>query len=89
MADFEKHYATFGGGHEYSGCYVEIISESHHTAILFMMKAHGSRWSGDAYTAERFAGQIERYGMQKLATVRQREATIGDVPFFDVVRDSA
>ncbi|QPC87083.1 hypothetical protein GA830_10285 [Mesorhizobium sp. NBSH29] len=82
IADQERHYATFDASHEYSGCYVEIISESHHTARLFMMKAHGSRWSQQVYSAEWLAGHA---GFYRLATVMQRATIGGGTVLFDVV----
>ena len=81
----QPFFATFGVGQEYAGCYVEIHAENTHCARIFMIKAHGQRWSM-VYTAEQFKGQAERYHLMKLAVVRQRQTMPGDEPFFDVDR---
>lgn len=79
-------FATFGTGHAYSGCYVEIIAEDHHAARAHMIREHGERW-GTLYVGEKFTWQIDRFGLVKMVTVRQREGYPNDRPFFDVVKD--
>lgn len=82
-----RFFATFGTGQEYAGCYVEILAEDHHTARVFMIKAHGTRWSS-VYDEADFDGQIEKWGLMKLCTVQQRPCQPNAEAFFDVVREN-
>ena len=81
----QPFFGTFGTGQEYAGCYIEIHAENHHAARSFMITAHGRRWSM-VYSADEFRGQAEKYGLMKLAVVRQRPTGPRDKPYFDVDR---
>lgn len=82
-----RFYATFGVGQRYAGFYVEIHAEDHHAARIFMIDAHAHRWS-ELYDEARFAGQVERHDLWKLATVRQLPGGDGEEVSFEVVREN-
>lgn len=67
-----RFFATFGIGHTYSGSFVEIFAEDSHAARACMIKSHGTEWSQEVYRASEFKPQIKRYGLRRLATVRQK-----------------
>lgn len=75
-------YATFGTGHAYHGCYIEIFAEDSHAARVHMIREHGERWAS-LYNAVDFAPQVQKYGLRKLVTVQQRHGYSGTA-FFDV-----
>lgn len=80
-------FATFGTGHAYSPCFVEIIAESERAAEVHMMREHGARW-GAVYPEPGFLDMAARHRLQRMVTVRQRDGYPAETPFFDVERNA-
>lgn len=78
-------YATFGVGHGYAGCYVEILAENAHAARAFMLNQHGDQW-GEMYLQDRFVDIGRKHDLYKLATVQQVSDAESEVLVFEVVR---